>query len=127
MHSPKKFLLIDDDEAYNFINRITLTETISECSVTEALSGLQALEYLSRQEDCPEVILLDINMPEMDGFEFLKEFDTRRKCIGHTRIFMLTSSVREADRATALSFPSVTGYFDKPLSVDKIADILKTL
>ena len=65
---------------------------------------------------CPDIILLDINMPVMDGFQFLAEFEKRGKCTAHTNVFMLTSSGREEDRLTSLGNKLVKGFFDKPLT-----------
>ena len=121
---PKKVLLVDDDKAYNFLNRIVLRDNEIDCPVEEANDGQQALDYIAKNEECPDVILLDLNMPGIDGFQFLKEYEARGKCCGHSKIFMLTSSMREEDREAALSNKFVKGYFDKPLSSSHIAEIL---
>lgn len=124
MAGPKRILLVDDDEGFNFLNRMILNDVIDNCSVSEALNGSAALEMLSNQKECPEVILLDINMPGMDGFEFLQEFEKHPECYGYTKIFILTSSLREEDKISALDHKSVVGYFDKPLSDSNIAEII---
>jgi len=124
MAGPRKFLLIDDDEGFNFLNRIILDSTVAGCQVDEALNGEAALALLSKQENCPDVILLDINMPGMDGLEFLEEFEKNNVCNGHSKIFILTSSSRDADRTNSMAHKSVAGYFDKPLSDAHVAEIL---
>lgn len=123
MAGPKRILLVDDDEGFNFLNRMILNEVIDNCLVSEALNGDAALKMILNQE-CPEVILLDINMPGMDGFEFLTEFEKHPECYGYTKIFILTSSLLEEDKINALYHKSVVGYFDKPLSDNHIAEII---
>jgi CheY-like chemotaxis protein len=122
----KKILLVDDSQPFNFLSRITLQQAIPQCTIDEALNGKSALDYIGRSSDCPDVILLDLNMPVMDGFEFLKEFEKKGKCTGMTKIFILTSSQREEDRETALSNKFVRGYLSKPLSPPQIEQILAT-
>src|ERR1700685_4270812 len=99
----KKILLVDDSQPFNFLSRITLQQAIPSCQIDEALNGKTALDYITRSDECPDVILLDINMPVMDGFEFLKEFERKRKCSAHSKIFILTSSQREEDKRIALA------------------------
>jgi CheY-like chemotaxis protein len=124
MMALKNILLVDDDKAFNFLNRIILKENKVDCNVAEALNGQQALNYLAANEECPDAILLDLNMPEMDGFEFLEEFEKlSEKCLT-TRVYVLTSSLRDEDRSAALAYKVVRGYFDKPLSNRHIEEIL---
>jgi CheY-like chemotaxis protein len=124
MAGARKFLLIDDDEAFNFLNRIILDSKIAGCKVDEALNGEAALALLAKQEECPDVILLDLNMPGMDGFELLDEFEKNNKCFGYSKIFILTSSAREEDRLNGFAHKSVVGYLGKPLSDEHVDEIL---
>ena len=77
-------------------------------------------------EKCPDVILLDINMPVMDGFEFLEEFEKNTDCNKHTKVFMLTSSTQDEDRINSLKYSCVNGYFDKPLTIEHINEIISS-
>ncbi len=124
MAAPHKFLLIDDDEAFNFLNRIILDTKIAGCQVDAALNGEAALKLLATKNECPDVILLDLNMPGMDGFEFLDEFEKRYKCFGYSKIFILTSSAREEDRIHGFAHKSVVGYLGKPLTDAHVEEIL---
>lgn len=119
-------LLVDDERAVNFLNKIVLDENCPECGVAVADNGKKALDYLAENE-CPDLIFLDLNMPVMDGFEFLDEFEKQQRCVGHSKIFVLTSSLRDEDRELALSKSTVSGYLPKPLTEEHlktVADIL---
>jgi CheY-like chemotaxis protein len=122
--SLKSILLVDDDKAFNFVTRIFLKESIVNCRISEALNGQQALDHLLRQDESPDVILLDLNMPEVNGFEFLEEFAKLDGRFSATKIFVLSSSVLDEDKAAVLSHKVVKGYFDKPLTDHHIAQIL---
>ena len=67
-----KILLIDDDSATNYYNSYILKKNIAECEVIAMENGLKALNYL-KDEGIPDIIFLDINMPVMNGVEFLDE------------------------------------------------------
>ena len=123
----RKLLLVDDDSAFNFLNRIILNASGVDCEIEECLDGKSALEQASDPNSCPDVILLDINMPIMDGFEFLDEFDKRHQCSAHTKVFILTSSSQDEDRHRAMSYSCVKGYFDKPLCAEHVEEILTVL
>jgi len=118
----KKILLVDDSQPFNFLSRVTIQKTI-DCNVTEALNGKEALNAIVKG-DCPDIILLDLNMPVMDGFEFLKEFEKKSKCVNHTKIYILTSSTLEEDKVACMAHKSVKGYFDKPLLPEHLNKIV---
>jgi len=120
----KRVLLVDDDEAFNFLNRIVFADSKVDCQVDEVMDGKAALEYLQQSEECPDVILLDINMPVMDGFEFLEHFEKQNKCSGISKVFILTSSQRDEDKTKSLKNKYVKGYFDKPLNSTHIREII---
>ncbi len=121
---PEKLLLVDDDSAFNFLNRLLVNASGIGCQVEECLDGTAALKYVLNTEKCPDVILLDINMPVMDGFEFLAEFEKQNKCREVTKVFMLTSSNQDEDRDNAMKYNCVKGYFDKPLTEDHMREIV---
>jgi len=115
--------LVDDDTAFNFLNRIVLNNSGINCEINACLDGQAALEFVTNSEKCPDIILLDINMPIMDGFEFLDEFEKRNKCVD-TKVFMLTSSNQDEDRNGAFRYNCVKGYFDKPLTEENVEEII---
>ena len=120
----KKVLLIDDDRISSFINRLTLKDHNADCEVAEAIDGQQALDYLATEDECPDIIFLDINMAGMDGFEFLYRIEQLGKCCSNSKIYILSSSTLDEDKTKAFSNKLVKGYFDKPLSNRHIEEIL---
>lgn len=122
----KCVLLVDDDLVSNFLNK----EILSSIGITNdfhvATNGEEAIDFINNNvgSDCPDLIFLDINMPVMDGFQFLEEFEQfpneQRERI---KIVMLTSSSNKKDIERAYQFP-ILGYLNKPL---KIADIKSVL
>jgi CheY-like chemotaxis protein len=120
----KKILLVDDDKAFNFLNRRLIKSTGLDCEVAEALNGRLALQHIETQRDCPNVILLDLNMPVIDGFEFLQRYEKNSRCCKHSKIFVLTSSLRQEDKKEVLGNKLVSGYLSKPLSIAQLKDIV---
>lgn len=133
MKTPKKklnsILLIDDDEVTNFYNQ----HLIEKLQVAEHVhceqNGKAGLRYLTEDLEKggrkPDLILLDINMPIMNGFEFLEAYeqlDPQAKA-GHL-IVMLTSSMLTVDKNRASAFPSLSGFYTKPLSEEQILEIV---
>jgi CheY-like chemotaxis protein len=119
--SARKFLLVDDDPGVTFLNRYLLENSGTECLIDVAENGQEALAHIEKN-GCPDIIVLDVNMPVMDGFDFLQEFKKKGVCAG-TQVFVLTSSLRDTDRETALSFECVKAYLEKPLN-DELVTLL---
>lgn len=123
-------LIIDDDETDLFICGYTIQRFDPDIKVVQALNGREGLEVL-RQER-PDAIILDINMPVMNGFEFLETYarDFARPFDRPVPlVVMLTSSHLGSDRKKALQYDFVKSYFEKPLTSDNLkalADIIET-
>jgi CheY-like chemotaxis protein len=123
----KKIILVDDDETSNFLNNLLIRQLNIFEKVEIVKNGKEALHIVnSYQEiDLPEVILLDINMPVMDGFEFLEEFYKLKKLNStKTKVIILTSSDSNKDLERAKSF-NIAGYINKPLTKEKLEKIFK--
>ena len=123
-------LLVDDDEPTNFLNKMVLEDVDCAKSIKVADSGVSALNYLEGTDNndatSPELIFLDINMPAMNGWEFLEKYsglDKQRKA--NVVIVMLTTSLNPDDRAKASKIPDVSGFETKPLTSEKLEAILK--
>lgn len=88
-------------------------------------NGRPALDYFLAKKDYSKkaLILLDINMPEMDGHEFIKglrESDQSEEILNSVRIIIMTSSIRTDDRTDTVKFPFVLEYIEKPITKEKI-------
>jgi CheY-like chemotaxis protein len=121
-------LLIDDDEPTNFLNKLTLEQSGCARHIRVAPSGQAALDYLQGDpEEClrPDLIFLDINMPAMDGWEFLekyRELPQERKA--HTILIMLTTSLNPDDERKTHAIPEVSGFEHKPLNQVRLEKLL---
>ena len=108
-------LTIDDDEGDLFICSYTIRKFDPGITVLKAYNGREALDIL--RTTMPDAIILDINMPIMNGFEFLdhyaREFERHAPVVA-----MLTSSHLAADRERAMHYDFVKSYFEKPLTVE---------
>jgi CheY-like chemotaxis protein len=120
-------LLIDDNEIDLFIAESIVKSTAFAKRVYKECSGVNALNFLkslTNEQDLPEIIFLDINMPVMDGFEFLKAFEALPAAIRKKpKIIMLSSSLVREEREKAMKFPSVIKYISKPLQLEDILDL----
>ncbi|MCJ8053275.1 response regulator [Shinella curvata] len=111
-------LVVDDDENDQFICEYTIRKFDPSIRVLKAFDGTEALDIL-RNEEIPDAIILDINMPVMNGFEFLdryaEEFEQHAPVVA-----MLTSSHLGKDRERAMQYSFVKSYFEKPLQSDHL-------
>src|SRR6266542_2246493 len=114
MHHFNKVLLVDDDEATNFLAALAIQNLNIANQIEVAEDGLIAYEWI-KHNNCPDIIFLDIRMPRMDGFDFLENLSEMNTC-KNVKIVMLTSSSRSEDRTKALSYKCVVAYFEKPLT-----------
>lgn len=124
----KKVLLVDDDPIFNFLHTRMLSLSGLAKEVHTALNGKQALDllngYFSGTSSLPDAILLDLTMPELDGFGFLEALRSLKvPGIEGVNIVVITSSVNSQDmeRVHALG---VTHYLIKPVTLEKLKDVL---
>lgn len=120
-----RILLVDDDPINNLINKRLLGKVELGEIIEEYLDGESALDRIDALSDTESsLILLDINMPVINGWEFLDKYNTRFSERNDT-IIILSSSIDFLDRVKAKEYPIVSGFFEKPLSVDKVLQFIQ--
>lgn len=116
--SIETILVVDDSDAEQFLCRHVINSFDKSITILKACDGIEALELLDGMDVLPDVILLDINMPRMNGLEFLEHFSEKYSGSA-VKLAMLSSSIREKSRVMA--YECVTTYLEKPLSKDHIS------
>ncbi|MDO1514055.1 response regulator [Maribacter confluentis] len=119
-----KILIIEDDEITNFISKSTL-EKFGFKNISVALNGQEGLDFL-RSNMCPDIILLDVNMPVLDGWDFLEAKERENLC-PNVPIIITTSSGRPEDRIMAATYDNVMNYMEKPIDFNALNIILKDI
>jgi len=124
--------IIDDDQIYQLVMKRTIEQSGVVGSVLQFYDGEEALNYFREKQDTPErlpnLILLDINMPFMDGWQFLDEFVKIPFKESYRRtIFIISSSSTSEDINKAKQYSVVSGYHVKPITKDKFEEILQSI
>ena len=123
----KSILLIDDNAADNRYNQIILEEMNIADKVEIAQTGIEALEMLEdKDHPRPDLVLLDINMPKMNGWEFLeayKKLGTGQDDENKKVVVILTTSLNPEDKARAEGIAGVAAFNTKPLTEDMLNTI----
>ena len=126
MNGQKPILLVEDDE----VDIMTIQRALKEIKVTNSLeitmNGEEALDYLRNPDKAkPCIILLDINMPRMNGIEFLKE-RSQDGAIRSIPVIVLTSSREEQDMVQSFSL-GVAGYMVKPVDYKQFVETIRVI
>ena len=111
-------MLVDDNETDQFLHEVIFEKFDSDVKLIKAYDGREALEKLAEIDGSVDAIFLDINMPGMNGFDFLQEYD--ESPYPSVAVIMLSSSGRESDIEKAMSYKFVKSYISKPLEVDDL-------
>lgn len=131
MHNKIKLAcIIDDDSIYvNLVKKIIETKKLCDNLLIfkdgkEGIDYFEALLQNFEQHNIPEVILLDLNMPVMDGWEFLERFTKiKNRLNSPITLYVVSSSINSADIEKAMSLSTVENYFVKPVNIDKLEAI----
>jgi len=123
----RRILSVDDSDSDQFLHRHFIHKFDPTIEIRAALDGREALEALREADYVPDLILLDINMPRMNGFEFLRAYVEEFEPETAPVIVMLTSSLMPSDREAALSYPIVKGFLNKPLDADWVEALTQAM
>ena len=116
MPKDQRILLVDDDPIFLTLAELAIKKERSNVEIFKAFNGEEAIEFLAESE--VDTIFLDLNMPVMNGWEFLEEFATAGN--SNNKIYILTSSIDPSDRKRAEENPLVSSMLEKPLNKEKI-------
>ena len=117
----ERVLLIDDNDIDNFINERMITTTNFGRTVVVKTSSEAAIEYLRKNmetaDQIPHIVFLDLNMPVVDGFGFLTEYESLPDAVKKfSKVIVLSSSISPEDINRASTNPYVVKYINKPLN-----------
>jgi len=120
--------IIDDDLVYKFVIR-TLIRALSPATlILELNDGQEAIEFFNQNMDekslLPDIILLDINMPRLNGWQFLDRLRNSNFAFNRHSIYMVSSSTDEIDIATANSYQEVRRFISKPIRKEVLREII---
>ncbi|MFN0255689.1 response regulator [Pedobacter ureilyticus] len=123
-------LVIDDDDINIFIISKIVEKTGYDVELCAKHNGQLAIDYiqelLSTNQPLPHLVLIDINMPILNGWEFIEAFEALNLNTDND-MYMLSSSVYENDIEKAKSYKSVKGFISKPLSIDRLKELLAAI
>lgn len=125
--------LIDDDNIYQYTARVILESTGLAKEIHSFYDGREAINFFREQlpanaHALPDVIFLDINMPVMNGWEFLEEYHKLQTALPKPiTVYMVSSSVNSTDMQRSRSYPSVTDYLVKPVNRNTYQELMENL
>lgn len=124
-------LVIDDDDINIFIIKKIVEKTGYDIDMVAKTNGQLAIDYISdtlanNKEKFPNLVLIDINMPVMNGWEFVEAYTTIENT-PDADLYILSSSVYENDIEKTKNYPNVNGFISKPLSIERLIELLKAV
>lgn len=119
--------LLDDNDTTNFYNLDVIQDTLTGCRVESFTNAALFVEqFLQTQptETAKVLLLLDINMPDKQGFEVIEELEELNDNLDYLDIIILSSSNLKIDREKATKYPNVFGFIEKPLTAEKLENVI---
>ena len=120
-----KILLIDDEESANFLHKAIIRHSKCAEEVVSTTRGIDALEYLTEEMEegsIPDLIFLDVNMPNMSGWEFIEHYSKLN--MKFPILIMLTSSIDPRDLEKASEIQTISAFRSKPLTFEMLNEII---
>lgn len=128
----KSLCVIDDDPIVIFGLKRMLEHTSVDAKFVSFENGLEAMDYLRpkiqrRSKDLPDLIFVDLNMPIMDGWDFIENYTEELGPVADKKpiLYIVSSSIDQNDHERAERLSEVTGFIIKPVSVDELQKILQ--
>ena len=124
------YVLIDDDSIFNFIHAKVIRQVDEEADIADFISSSEALAFIKERfvshKAEPTLVFLDINMPEINGFELLDAIkELPAESVSKMSIYIITSSLNEKDVRKSKEYPILKGYIGKPLSFERLNEVIK--
>ena len=120
MHDIQNILVVDDDKIFLVLVSRLLKTFYPKTTITSCLNGREALDYLDKST--PDIILLDINMPIMNGWEFMNRLPLKKQ--EDLSIFIVSSSIDPRDQRLSKINLNIEGFIEKPLTPEKLKRVL---
>ena len=130
----KSVLVVDDNESDRYLAKRAFVNSGLCETVYTVNHGVEAIEFLSNKEeqksklgDCfpPSLILLDLNMPQMNGFEFMQAYQDKNFDYDSSIFVMLTTSINEIEKERIKEIGVVSGYINKPVMFSNLKEIIQ--
>lgn len=123
-----RFLLIDDDDIFNFLHTEVIKQVVDSPEITMFNSSVEALEYINNlvksKIQLPDYFFIDIRMPEMNGFELVDELmKLPRELFKNSKLYFVTSSLDQRDKVKALDYPIIAGFKEKTITTELLKDM----
>lgn len=130
-----QILCVDDDPVTLMIIKILISKALVTKEIITASNGAEAMHYFQQllpadnsiAKSYPKIILLDLNMPVMNGWEFLDNFikNDLGSIFKNTKVFVVSSSIDQTDIERSKNYPMVIDFYSKPLTKEKLAQLIQ--